>query len=64
MVDGLERWVKTVFKVSILNNWVNEIDNNRDGRIERKVCEWRGWIAGEVQGESRWYETLLWCEKF
>lgn len=30
---------QVVFKVSILNDWVNEIDNNRDGGIERKVCK-------------------------
>lgn len=49
MVDELERWIKTVFKVSILNDWINEIDNNRDGGIERKECEWRGWVASEVR---------------
>lgn len=64
MVDTLEGWFKTVFKVSILNDQVNEIDNNRDGRIERKLYEWRGWVVSEEGGESRWYETLLQCENF
>lgn len=39
IIDGLEDGVKAVFKVSISNDEVNEIDNNRNSGIERKLCE-------------------------
>ena len=47
--------------MSVSNNWVNYIDNNRDAGREKELYECRGSAVSEMGGDSRLYDTLLGC---
>ena len=63
IIHGLEGGLKAVFKVSVSSDWVNQIDNNRDGGREKELCEYRGSAVREMGGDSRLYDALLGCQR-